>query len=143
MAERLFGVSGIRLDRFRKFLKPGIEKVRGGTAALLDLLRHGLGPSDEQMLKMADAAVERVGDPHRLRAEHLVDFGAPLADGFGQFSAARVDDLGDVGDPPVDRGDDFSAAVGQRLGDVHNTAGQGFKALAVRLSSVCSKFASR
>ena len=78
LAERLFGVAGVGLDRFRKLFEPGIEKVRGGAAARLDLLADRFGAADQQMLEMADAAVERVGDPQRLGAEHLVDFGAAL-----------------------------------------------------------------
>ena len=72
-AERAFGFRRIDLDRLAELLHARIERVGGGLGAGLDLVGDGLGAADQQFLEAADAAVERVGDLERARAQRLVD----------------------------------------------------------------------
>ena len=100
------------------------EQLGGGLAARLDLLGHGLGAPDQQLLEAADAGIEVLGDLHRAHAERLVDVVDLGADALGELGAAHVDDGGDVGDALVERADHLLAAFGHGLGDVHDAGGE-------------------
>jgi hypothetical protein len=150
LAERLLGVSGIGLDRFRKLLEPGVEQIGGGAAAHFDLLGDGFGAADQQLLQWPMRLSSVLATSQRFAPS---DLSCRFRRGARRCRLGRVSELRaarvskqvigqywrDVGDALVERGDDFSAAFGQRLGDIHDAADSASVSVCVRLSSASWK----
>ncbi len=90
LGEGALGARRIGLDRFGELLQARIEQIGGGAAAHFHLMDDGFGAADQELLQMADPAVERIGDLKRAFAEGRVDLGDALADGVGELRAARM-----------------------------------------------------
>ncbi len=112
------------LIEFGHLVHARCQQIGGAAAAHFKLLDDGFGAADQQLLQLADPAVERVGDFQGAFAERRVDFCDPLADRIGELGGARVDKRGDLADAPVDGGGDLLAAVGERLGDIGDAGRQ-------------------